>query len=824
MKKYLFFLSTLFSFFTCFSEVSQAITITASPSPASVNQPVTVTVTSSYSVFAAPPNCTIEVNFGDGAAWTSLPLCTSNSCTRIITHAYATPGQYTITARGSGACIPSPLPPDPATAALTVQCTPLTVTSPSGLPQGTVNTAYSYQILAAGGMTPYTYVISGGSLPPGLTLGTSGLISGIPATAGNYNFTVTAADACAVGTQTAQKTFTMTINPAACPPLSITSSSILPSGTAGLAYSHQILTIGGQPSVSFALTAGSFPPGISMAASGLISGTSTAIGNYNFSITAADACATGTQTTQKAFTMTINPAACPPLNITSSSVLPSGTAGLAYSHQILTTGGQPPVSFALAAGSFPPGVSMAASGLISGTPTAIGSYNFTITATDACAAGTQTARSNFTVSINPAPCSPLGFTSSSILPPGTAGKVYTHQILTTGGQPPVVFRLAAGSLPKGLNLETSGRISGTPMAAGTYHFTIAAEDACAAGVQQIRSSFSIVIGGDVQVTASPSSSMIARNMAWTQNIFYTFSDASTAAVTLTSGRGVFTANNQVIGEINRPLNVAIANGVGNVSEVLNVPVAISERARQADTSRIIYTRTFTDGTLSATAQIEIIIGTGAASEFTVTRLQLYFENRRAEITVNRNQPFLKAFADIRFSGSGLLTGYWEVDGRILDYVNQHLVYGESITLASPEVPPLPTFSPGTHIVKLVISTPSADIPVPQAIYFVTAEESGDVRSIDLTLPENNAGIMYSPVLFEWQSVKWADTYLIAFFGETDDKPIFSAYTRDNSYRLPPLILNRLFTPNGTYQWRVRGYDENGNTRGESALFRFFFSE
>jgi len=66
--------------------------------------------------------------------------------------------------------------------------------SNSSLPSGEVNVSYATNLSASGGISPYNWSILGGSLPPGLALSTSGVISGTPSTAGTYNFTVQVAD------------------------------------------------------------------------------------------------------------------------------------------------------------------------------------------------------------------------------------------------------------------------------------------------------------------------------------------------------------------------------------------------------------------------------------------------------------------------------------------------------------------------------------------------------------------------------------------------------------------------------------------------------
>lgn len=825
MKQYLLLLAVIFSFIAGFQGVSQAITVTASPSPATVNQSVTITVTSTY-IPDPGLSCNIAVNFGDGSPQVILPTCTLTPCTRTTTHAYTTPGIYTITA-GSviGACVIPPFGPDPATTSLTVQCTNFNITSPGTLPAGTVNQSYSYQVQASGGQTPYAYNIISGSLPSGLTLSSSGLISGTSTVSGIFNFVVQGTDSCSSGAQTFQRQFSLTVNAPPCPSLNIISPSVLTSGIVGQSYNYQIQATGGQSPTTFSVVSGSMPTGLNLNTSGLLSGTPTASGSSNFTISVIDSCPGGVQTAQRNFSITVNVAPCPTLTITSPSVLPSNIVGQPYNYQIKITGGQTPTTFSLASGSLPQGLNINASGFISGTPTTAGTSNFTISATDSCPGGAQTDQANFSLTVNFPPCTPLNISSPSVLPSGTKGQSYNYQTQATGGQSPITFSLASGSLPMGLNLNISGLISGTPTATGTFNFTIRAIDSCQAGVQTSQSIFSLTINSPaVRIMITPSSFNISRGIAQTGNVFYTLSTPSMMGLTLTSNRGIFSANTSVIGEVNTPLSVVISGGSGSVSEALNLSVTIIKRAEQLNTSRIIYTRTFTDGTVSVTGQIEIIVTTGAGAEFQITRLQLYFKNQRAEITVNRNQTFLKAFADIRFSGSGLLTGYWEVDGRILEYVNQHLVYGKSITLVSPKVPSLPTYSPGTHIVRFVISQPSRNIPIPQALYFVTAEETREIRSIELIMPEDHAGIGYSPVAFDWQNVTWADTYIIVFFDNPDEKPIFSAYTRENSYRLPPLILNSLFVTDGVYQWQVKGYDGDGNIIGESALYRFVFLE
>jgi len=94
---------------------------------------------------------------------------------------------------------------------------PTITLSPSTLPTGTVGTAYSQTIAASGGTAPYTFTVTAGTLPNGLTLNpTTGILSGTPTTAATYTFTVTAKDA---NTVTGSQSYSVTISPAAAPTL-----------------------------------------------------------------------------------------------------------------------------------------------------------------------------------------------------------------------------------------------------------------------------------------------------------------------------------------------------------------------------------------------------------------------------------------------------------------------------------------------------------------------------------------------------------------------------------------------------------------------------
>jgi hypothetical protein len=245
---------------------------------------------------------------------------------------------------------------------------PLSLTT-STLPGGTVGVPYSAPIGVTGGTSPYSCSITSGTLPAGLSI--SGCtVSGTPTTAGSSTVTVKVTDS-ANPAQTTSGPETIVIQPAA---LALTST--FPDGTVGVVYSANITASGGTTPYSCSITAGALPSGLALTGC-TISGTPTAPGTANITVKVTDS-----SSPQKAVSgqqsITINPSGA--LSLTGT--LPVGTVGVAYSYTLKATGGTPPYSYALTAGSLPPGLTLNSDGTISGTPTKPGASSFTVTATD----------------------------------------------------------------------------------------------------------------------------------------------------------------------------------------------------------------------------------------------------------------------------------------------------------------------------------------------------------------------------------------------------------------------------------------------------------
>jgi hypothetical protein len=104
----------------------------------------------------------------------------------------------------------------------------------------------------------------------------------------------------------------------------------------------------------------------------------------------------------------------------------------------------------------------------------------------------------------------------------------------------------------------------------------------------------------------------------------------------------------------------------------------------------------------------------------ITRVELNFQNDRGEITVPLKSR-ISAYAVIRFDGNGLFRASWEADGRVLEEVAIHVVFGKTLTLTTRPATILPTFEPGPHYVALRIKEPVPGFDIPVIRYFVTGE-------------------------------------------------------------------------------------------------------
>ena len=364
------------------------------------------------------------------------------------------------------------------------------ILSPTSLPAAQVGASYSQTITASGGASPYTYTVTAGSLPAGLTLSSSGTLSGTPKAGGSFTFTVSAKDSNNI---TSAQSYTLTVS---APTISF-SPATLPSAQVGVAYSQTITASGGtSPYHNFSVTAGSLPAGLTLSSSGVLSGTPTVGGSFSFTVSATDSSTgAGPYTAGQSYTLTVTTA-----TITlSPTSLPAAQVGASYSQTITASGGVSPYTYTVTAGSLPAGVTLSSSGTVSGTPTAGGAFSFTATAKDS---NNVTGSQNYTLTVS----APTISFSPATLPSAQVGVAYSQTITASGGTSPYHnFSVTAGSLPAGLTLSSSGVLSGTPTAGGSFSFTVSATDSSTgAGPYTAGQSYTLTVT-TATITLSPTS-------------------------------------------------------------------------------------------------------------------------------------------------------------------------------------------------------------------------------------------------------------------------------------------------------------------------------
>jgi surface protein len=338
-------------------------------------------------------------------------------------------------------------------------CPTITI-SPNTLLDATLGTNYSQTLTQIGGIGAITYSISAGTLPNGLTLNsTTGEISGVATVANTFNFTVQAKD---VNNCLGTKGYTIqTI----CPTITISPAN-LNNATVGTNYSQTLTQVGGIGAITYSISAGTLPNGLTLnATTGEISGVATVANTFNFTVQAQDV--NNCVGTKVYSIQTI----CPTITISSNS-LSNAIVGTNYSQTLIQVGGIGAITYSISAGTLPNGLTLnSTTGEISGTPTVANTFNFTVQAKDVnnCL-GTKV------YSIQ-AVCPTITLAPAN-LNNATVGTNYSQTLTQVGGISSITYSISAGTLPNGLSLNaTTGEISGVATVANTFNFTVQAKDA-----------------------------------------------------------------------------------------------------------------------------------------------------------------------------------------------------------------------------------------------------------------------------------------------------------------------------------------------------------
>lgn len=501
----------------------------------------------------------------------------------------------------------------------------LRIDTASPLPQGTAGTAYNQALSATGGVSPYTWSVTSGTLPGGITLSSGGVLSGTPASAGTFTFTVQVKDSAAA---TASATFSLTLAPAVSCTYSISPASL----SIGAAGGSGSTTVSAGASCSWTASSPLSWVTITGGASGKGSGTVTAQVAANTGASSR----TGTVTVaSQAWTITQAAAAgggspvvdqvnLPPwtngwtniqyVNKTSQSFVPAMPLLTAVEVDLITANPYPEwpgdtIILTILAGSQvlatvsryePSGFN----GLLrfdmpsGGVPVTPGqTYVIQLQEQDLILFGWKLGVDTYpkgTAIFNGyarpygdhffrtygsgsgAGPVPVSVATASPLPPGTVGTSYSQALSATGGTSPYTWSVTSGSLPGGLALSDAGVLSGTPAAEGTFNFAVQVRDTVSATASKtfslavsrpVSSAPAISAGGILNAASNASGQAIAAGSLvsiYGQNLASSTVSASSVPLPTTLGGATVTFN-----DIPAPLHF-VSPGQINVQVPWNV--------------------------------------------------------------------------------------------------------------------------------------------------------------------------------------------------------------------------------------------------------------
>jgi hypothetical protein len=341
-------------------------------------------------------------------------------------------------------------------------------------PQGEVAKPYSYQIKGreGTGCVPYVRFKSVGTMPPGLSISTDGLISGTPTNAGEWTFWIEMQDIpsweggifwCSDDKST-EKQFSITIVPG----INILQNALNPKITfLSKPYpGFQLSASGASGSSTWSLKSGALPPGMSVGSNGVVSGTPTAAGDFTFVVQVTD----GGRSDSETFTLTV----VEELKITQATA-PLSEVGQPFVMALKATGGRPALVWSVSAQTaLPAGLTLdTATGLIGGKPTVAGSYPLKLAVTDQLG---LTQSVDVTVKVN----AKLAVVKKA-LPIVKIGKRYKARLTAHGGVTPRKWTILGGRpglLPKGIKFNAkTGDFSGIATGkAGLYRLRMQVTD------------------------------------------------------------------------------------------------------------------------------------------------------------------------------------------------------------------------------------------------------------------------------------------------------------------------------------------------------------
>jgi uncharacterized protein (TIGR03437 family) len=518
----------------------------------------------------------------------------------------------------------------------------------------------------------------------------SGAISGTPGTAGSSSFSVTVKDS--LGNTSNPQALSITIDSA----VTVATTSPLPNASVGVAYSQTLAASGGQsPYSTWTITTGTLPAGLTLNSStGAITGTPSTTGSSTFSVTVKDSL--GAVSQPQSLTLTVS------AGVTVGTVsLPNGALGVAYSQTLSATGGKAPYSsWTVTLGSLPGGLSLnAATGLISGTPSAAGAFSFSVTVKDSNGNTSPAQALSITIVAPPT-------VVTTTLPSGTVGVMYSQTLTATGGTPPYSnWAVTSGSLPAGLSLSAAtGTISGVPTTGGVSSFKVTVTDS--ASNTSAAQSLSITIGTPLAVAtlSLPGGTLgvgYSQTLAATGGVppytnWIVTAGALPPGLTLNAASGVISGTPTTATGSPFGFSVTVSDSAKNTSAPQALSIAIGTAVLKLG-SPSNYFFTLPNTSAPVTNTVQIVSSSGSALPFTIAATPTAFN----WLTFTPTSGVTPATIKLTANPSGLVPGTYltpltVTSGSLtLTFTAQLTVTGSNL-VATPSMLTF-TYQPGTAL-------------------------------------------------------------------------------------------------------------------------------
>ncbi len=480
------------------------LAVVAPPTPQCF-APNTADAGSLYNNVAGGVQLTISGGSGTGQSWTvvpgSLPAGMTLSSAGVLSGTPSAAGAFSICFTVADS-ITSPTQSSQLCCPLTIAAAKATLACPATLTAGQ-GVASSFAWTASGGSGGFTYSTTS-ALPAGMTLNTTtGVLSGTPTAAFSGSVCVTVTDAAKVTTQTCC-TITITGLPSlTCPSASLLNADVN-SPTSNLVFAQS----GGSGSgYTCAVQSGTtLPAGMSLGASCTVSGTPTTVGNnQQICLTVTDSAGAKAN---RCCTLVVKAAPVPVCPTQLKADLNQAYVGTPVSGQLSVTGGVGPFTWGNVTG-LPTGMTISAGGVLSGTPTASGTFSVCYTVLDTGVTPSVTSAQTcctLVVSATLALACPATLT-------GVATTAQSFAWVATGGSGGITFSTSS-TLPAGMTFNTStGVLSGTPTGAFSGSICVIATDA--AGVATAQRCCTITISGPPTITCPASMVTAGTGFTWT---------------------------------------------------------------------------------------------------------------------------------------------------------------------------------------------------------------------------------------------------------------------------------------------------------------------